>query len=242
MYGMIVRRQAMPTIERERKYYLEKVLHTEHAGALDIDRMRFNHVFALFGFTGSGKDTVIDGVLEQEKTIPLTRFVRTLTRDQRPTEQDGVDDFFVERELFEYLKARERFFYYYGKYGDEYGYDTDHFLFELAQKNIIMVGGHENNMSSLRDGMKSLFPQIPLVCVFVNRPKEAILDSLGERGGSLAETLTRREFIEKEWYQEPQQPVDAVIWNEDRQASIEQMRSLIEHYVTRHIDGHSCGR
>lgn len=232
----------MSTIERERKYYLEKVLHTDHGGQLDIDRMRFNHVFALFGFTGSGKDTVIDGVLEKEKEIPLTRFVRTLTRERRPAETDGVDDFFVERELFEYLKARDRFFHCYGKYGDEFGYDTDHFLFELAQKNIIMVGGHENNMSGLRDGMKSLFPQIPLVCVFVNRPKEEIIKSLGERGETLEEVLKRRSFIEKEWYEEPLQPVDAVIWNTDKDASVEQMRSLIEHYVTRHADGKSCGR
>ncbi len=222
-------------LNQERKYYIQKVLHTDDpASAFDLDTYQFNHVFALFGFTGSGKDAIIDGFLKNNTKYPFTKFVRTMTRHKRPTEQEDLGGFFVERDLFDYLKDHGRFFYSYEKYGgNEFGYDTFHFIFELTRGNIIMVGGHENNVAALQDGIASVFPEIPLTTVFVNRPQKDIIFYLKERGGEKAEIERRVSFIEKSWYERPQQPVDHFIWNENLEDSVRAMEKIIADALAR---------
>lgn len=222
-------------LSQERKYYIQKVLHTfDPESALDLDRYQFNHVFAVFGFTGAGKDALIDGFLAQNTEFPFTKFVRTMTRHKRPDEEVDTGGFFIERELFDYLKGHGRFFYSYEKYGsEEFGYDTLHFIFELTRSNIIMIGGHENNVAALEDGIASIFPEIPLTTIFVNRPKEEIIKSISDRGGEREEIEKRTAFIQKEWYEKPVQPIDYFLWNVTIDDSVQKMKKIIQAELTR---------
>lgn len=217
-------------IPEELKYYIGKVLCT--ADPNDPSKYLnypFKRVFLVFGFTGGGKDAVINGFLKANKDFPFTKFIRTLTRHKRPTELEMHDGFFVERELFDYLKTHGRFFYWYQNYGDtEFGYDTMHLLFELAQNNVCMVGGREQNLEGLLDGIHSLFDTIPVTTIFINRPKEKIIEHIQKRGGDPEELKKRIEHIEKAWYEKPKKPMDHFIYNESLEEAIKAFAEIVK--------------
>lgn len=123
-------------LEEEKKYYLGKILCTaDPKNPLRFIKHKFNHVFILYGFTGCGKDTIINAFLKGNQTYPFVKFIRTMTRPRRPSELDMVDGFFIKKSLFDYLKKHHRFFYSYKRYsGKEFGYDTIHFLLEFLSK------------------------------------------------------------------------------------------------------------
>ncbi|MBI2463801.1 hypothetical protein HYV57_02505 [Candidatus Peregrinibacteria bacterium] len=222
-------------LELQKKYYLGKILCTidpEHPDA--FLHHQFNRVFIIFGFTGSGKDTIINEFLKKNLLKPkktrysFVKFIRTLTRQRRPVELDIADGFFIEKELFDHLKKNGRFFYSYKRYsGKEFGYDTIHFIFELIRKNIIMVGGGEKNFEGLITGIKSLFDSIPITTIFINRPKAEIIKSLKKRGGNQEGMKKRIEHIENAWYKNPKKPMDYCIWNRDLKKAVEQLIKIV---------------
>lgn len=222
-------------LELQKKYYLGKILCTidpEHPDA--FFHHKFNHVFIIFGFTGSGKDTIINEFLKKNllrpknDQFPFVKFIRTLTRQRRPVELDIADGFFIEKELFDQLKKNSRFFYFYKRYtGKEFGYDTIHFIFELIRKNIIMVGGGEKNFEGIITGIKSLFDTIPITTIFVNRPKAEIIKSLKKRGGKPEDLKQRMEHIENAWYKKPKKPMDYFIWNTDLKKAVAKLTIIV---------------
>lgn len=80
------------------------------------------------GFSGAGKDTVKNALVEKYKDIYAVSISAT-TRDPRPGEKEGVDYFFVEEEKFRDMISKEEFYehavyqnHFYGtprKYVDE---------------------------------------------------------------------------------------------------------------------------
>jgi len=188
-----------------------------------------NHVFIIFGFTGSGKDTVIDGFLKDNKKYPFFKFVRTLTRPKRPSETEVLSGYFIEKELFEHLKERERFFYNYEKYdGDEFGYDTVHFIFLVANGSVIMIGGSEKNADGLIKGMRSVLSDVSITTVFVNRPKETIIEGINARGGDSEQVKKRIKAIEDNWYEKSKYPCDYSIWNVDANQAVGEFQAIVE--------------
>lgn len=216
-------------IPEELKYYIGKILCT----ADPKDPSQFLHrdlhrIFLVFGFTGSGKDTVINEFLKGNKEYPFTKFIRTLTRNKRPSELEMVDGFFIQKKLFKHLKDHGRFFYWYERYGYlQFGYDTLSLLFQLTRNNVIMVGGTEKNYEGLMDGIHSIFGAIPITTIFINRPQEEILAQIKKRGGDPEEMRARLQFIETEWYENPKNPMDYLIWNTDLNAATQQFKEIV---------------
>ncbi|MFH0821011.1 MAG: hypothetical protein V1908_04515 [Candidatus Peregrinibacteria bacterium] len=217
-------------LDSELQYYIGKILCT----ADPKDPSRFLHrdlhrIFLVFGFTGSGKDTVINEFLKVNKEYPFAKFIRTLTRTKRPSELEMVDGFFIQQKLFDHLKDHGRFFYSYERYDYlKFGYDTLSLLFQLTRNNVVMVGGTEKNYDGLMDGIHSIFGSIPVTTIFVNRPKEDILAHIKKRGGDPEEMEARLKFIEKEWYEKPQKPMDYVIWNNNLTDSVHQFQGIVQ--------------
>jgi guanylate kinase len=60
----------------------------------------FRHIFVVSGPSGSGKGSIMDGVL---KSTSLSRVVTYATRPKRPSERDGVDYNFIAPAVFERL-------------------------------------------------------------------------------------------------------------------------------------------
>ncbi|MFH0838472.1 MAG: hypothetical protein V1880_04380 [Patescibacteria group bacterium] len=196
---------------------------------IDLNNYNFHRVYIIFGFTGSGKDAVTEGFLERNKKYPLAKFVRTLTRAKRPGENEIFSAYFVEKELFDHLKERDRFFYHYEKYdGNEFGYDTSHLIFLLANSNVIMIGGGEQNLPGLAKGIKSVFSNIPVTTVFINRPKKDIQDGIRKRGGDPAQIEKRIRYVEENWRDRPLDNFDYFIWAEDMGEGIAEFTRIVE--------------
>lgn len=212
------------------KYYIGKILCT--ADPNDPGKFihhKFNRIFLVFGFSAGGKDSVINAFLKQNKTYNFSKFIRTLSRHKRSAELDMYDGFFVDPELFDYLKNHQRFFYSYKRYnGQEFGYDTMHLLFELSRSNIFMVGGSEQNYEGLTEGIKSIFDEIPITTIFINRPLEDIKTDLQKRKADPEEIRARMEALDKDWYEKPKKPIDYTIWNDKIDVSVVKMQSIVK--------------
>lgn len=217
-------------IQKERRIYLFKLMTSSYAEKeFDYNSYQFNHVYLVCGFTGSGKDAVIDGFLKQNKKYFFSKFVRTLTRSKRPGENEILSGYFVEPELFEHLKERSRFFYTYEKYdGDKFGYDSIHLIFLLARGHVIMIGGGEQNMPGLVAGIKSVFQNIKVTTVFINRDKDNIIEGMKKRGGDPEQIKKRSESITKNWSPKPQQKFDHIIWNEKLEDAVKEFNEIVE--------------
>ena len=222
--------EARKRIQKERRIYLFKLMTSSYAEEkFDYDTYQFNKVFLVFGFTGSGKDTLIDGFMQNNLKYPFSKFVRTLTRSKRPGENEILSGYFIEKELFEHLKKRDRFFYTYEKYdGDEFGYDSVHLIFLLSKGNVIIVGGGEQNLVGLKEGIKSVFQNIHITTVFINRDKDKIIEGMQKRGGDPEQIKKRMESIQKNWSPKPKQKFDHIIWNDDLEDSVKQFTGIVE--------------
>jgi len=216
-------------LEKQQKYYLEQILLTVCGGKIDLESYRFNRAFIVFGFTGSGKDCLIDHFLATNTKYPFSKFVRTLTRAGRPGEAPASDGFFVQKEFFDHLKDNHKFFYHYEKFfGDEFGYNIMHLIFTISRGNILMIGGGEANLPGLVEGIHSVFTDLPVTTIFVNRPKEEIIAGIGRRGGDPDEIQKRRDHIEKNWRAKPQHHFDHFIWNSDLKEAQAEFDRIIE--------------
>ncbi|MBN2306701.1 hypothetical protein JXD20_01840 [Candidatus Peregrinibacteria bacterium] len=220
-------------LQHQRRMYLLKLMTSAGGEDIDLDTYNFHRVYVIFGFTGSGKDAVTEEFMKRNKKFPFAKFVRTLTRAKRPGENEIFSAYFVEKELFNHLKERGRFFYHYEKYdGNEFGYDTSHLIFLLSNSNIIMVGGGEQNLPGLLKGIKSVFPSIPITTVFVNRPKKDIQDSIRKRGGDPAQIEKRIQYVEENWRDRPLDNFDYFIWAENLEEGIAEFTRIVEETLT----------
>jgi len=216
-------------LQQERRIYMLKLMTSASGGEIDLETYNFHRVFLICGFTGSGKDAVTQGFMDRNKKQPFVKFVRTLTRAKRPGENEILSAYFVEKELFDHLKERGRFFYNYEKYdGNEFGYDTSHLIFLLANSNVIMIGGGEQNLPGLVKGIKSVFEGIPVTTVFINRPKADIQDSIRKRGGDPAQIEKRIQYIEENWRDRPLDSFDYFIWSENLEEGIAEFTKIAE--------------
>lgn len=78
-----------------------------------------NNLFIISGPSGSGQDSIIEGL---SKFFPIERVVTTTTRDPRPGESDGHPYYFITKKAFREEIARGGFVEYAEQYnGNFYG-------------------------------------------------------------------------------------------------------------------------
>lgn len=77
-----------------------------------------NKIFVIFGPSGSGQDSVIEGV---QKKIPCNRVITTVTRKMRKGEKQGKPYYFISVEKFKKLLQQKAFVEWARVYGDYRG-------------------------------------------------------------------------------------------------------------------------
>ena len=75
------------------------------------------NLIVISGPSGAGKDSIVEGLLKQNKNVSLS--VSATTRLPRGEEKDGVNYFFLTREQFE-EKIKENEFLEYAEYNGNY--------------------------------------------------------------------------------------------------------------------------
>jgi guanylate kinase len=215
-------------LEQQQKYYLQQILLTVCGGKIDPETYKFNHVFLVFGWTGSGKDALMDRFLKTT-SLPFSKFIRTLTRPGRPGEAPVSDAFFVKPDFFDYLKQNKKFFFFYEKYdGDQFGFNIMHFIFLISRGHVLMTGGGEKNLPGLIEGIHQIFPEVPITSIFVNRPKDQIIQGIRKRGGAPKEVEKRVAHIQSDWTEKPKRPFDHLVWNDRLDEAEKEFARIIE--------------
>lgn len=96
------------------------------------------HLFILSAPSGAGKTTVCEALLAGMSN--LSRAITTTTRPPRPGETDGVDYFFLSKEVFQKKLKAGRFLEHAVIYDNYYGSGRDYIEQELAAgRDVILV-------------------------------------------------------------------------------------------------------
>lgn len=142
-------------------------------------------LIVLSGFAGSGKGTIIKGVLEKYDDYALS--VSATTRAPREGEIDGVHYFFKTKEEFKSMIAAGELLEYANYVGNYYGTPREYVRSQLASgKNVILEIETEGALNIKRE-----YPDA--VLVFVMPPSvEEIYNRLKHRGTESDEVIEKR--------------------------------------------------
>jgi guanylate kinase len=180
----------------------------------------YSNIFVIYGPSGSGQDSVIEGV---QKQIPLERVVTTVTRPMRPTEAQGHPYYFITKEAFEEKIDNDELLEYVKKYeGDYYGVTKDE-VERVAQSG--KIGIWKVDFAGAID-LKQRFPELTVICI--NAPLSAIERRIRKRDNPTEKYLQARLQHIREWL--PKSIYDFKVENEDGklEETIKKVCSIIQ--------------
>lgn len=181
-------------------------------------------LFIISGPAGSGKTTLCDGLINQEK---IQRIITTTTRPPRNGEVDGVDYHFLDRASFE-RKIQEGAFYEYATVHNNY-YGT-----ERSALVEPILDGHNLLLNIDVQGAKTISEKAAqdavlkgqVITLFVEPPSVSELEArLKNRGTDSADEIKRRlevareEILQKIHY-------DHVIISQTKEIDFNKVRSI----------------
>ncbi|MEI6650598.1 MAG: hypothetical protein WCL23_04180 [Candidatus Moraniibacteriota bacterium] len=151
--------------------------------------MNTDNLFVIFGPSGSGQDSVIEGIA---KRMPIERVITSTTRPMRTGETQQHPYWFVSREHFEDGIANDSFIEWAKTYNDEfYGVTRDEIERVGATGKVGIWKVDWRGAKSVR----SLFPEIPVL--FITAPLENIRERIFKRDNPTESYFKERmEYIE----------------------------------------------
>jgi len=177
-------------------------------------------VFIVSGPSGSGKTTVVEHLL---RTVRDTMFsVSYTTRKPRAGEQDGREYYFVSRERFEEMIAREEFLEYADVFGNLYGTHAG-VLGEAEKRKRDLV------LDIDVQGARQVKAKLPgAVAIFLLPPSRQELERrLRARGQDSSEVIARRlEMARREI--ERYDNYDYLVVNHDLQETCVQVEAIVQ--------------
>lgn len=184
--------------------------------------INFKKIFIIYGPSGSGQDSVIEGV---QKKIPVERIVTTVSRPPRTMESQGHPYYFVTRDEFEKKIHQGDLLEYVEKYlGVYYGVTTNE-VERVASSG--KIGIWKVDFEGARN-LKKRFPE--LTVIFVNAPIDSIKERIRKRDTITEKELQARLEHIREWL--PKSIYDYKIENEEGQLeqAIEQAYQIIKEH------------
>ncbi len=180
------------------------------------------NIVIISGPAGSGKDTLIDRVLEE---LPFQRVVTTTSRPKRENETDGIEYYFLSPEEFvKRIHNNEFVEYSQNENGAYYGVEQKHLTEAFAQEKKLLWKVDWKGALTL----KEKYPEVKTICIMAS--EETLGRRLRSREGA---SYTEAYFLEREAYAKEYfhhvGDYDYVIWNEDGHLteSIKQLKELL---------------
>ena len=172
------------------------------------------------GPSGSGKGTILQGLMEQEKNAVFS--VSATTRAPRPGEIDGVHYFFISEEKFQKMVDQDEFLEYADVFGmNKYGTPRAYVEQQLGQgKDVVLdidVVGALN--------VKRAMPEA--VMVFVIPPTRAELERRLRGRGTEGEEQIRRRLETAMTEVSKAKEYDYLVINDDLKEAVEQMCDIL---------------
>ena len=172
------------------------------------------------GFSGSGKGTLMKALVEKYHQYALS--ISATTRQPRPGEENGRENFFVTREAFQKM-AEENALIEYAQYVENY-YGTPR---EYVEKQL--ASGRDVILEIEIQGALRIKEQYPdALLLFVTPPSaEELKRRLTNRGTESAEVIEARLKRAAE-EAEGVEAYDYIVVNDDLEACTERLHQLIE--------------
>lgn len=180
--------------------------------------MRKGKLVVISGASGVGKGTVLSLVMEQRKDLRFS--VSATTRPPRPGELDGVHYYFVTKEQFEAMIAREEFLEYDAHAANYYGTPR-------AQAEEKRMEGHVL-LDIDPNGAKQVKASAPdAILIFIMPPSKDELERRLRGRGDTPEEQIRIRMERADWEMEQRSWYDHVVVNEDARCCAEEILKII---------------
>lgn len=180
-------------------------------------------LFVISGPSGVGKGTLVNLLIEEDKTLALS--VSCTTRQPRAGEKEGESYFFIGKK--EFLKRKEEggFLEWDEHFGNYYGTPKSFVLQQLKTHSVIL----EIDVKGALQVKKALGGSgVEPVLIMITPPsEEALVARLSRRGSESEEELVSR--LERVKYElSKKDEYDYILVNDDLQEAKESLRKIIE--------------
>lgn len=154
--------------------------------------MAKSSIFIISGPSGSGQDSVIEGL---EKFFPLERVITTVTRPMRPGESQGHPYHFISQDEFKKRIAQDGFVEYAQHYNDNY------YGVESQELERVSASGKIGIWKMDYKGVMTAKEKYPdMVSILINAPSLEILENrIRLRDNASDEYIKERMEYTKEW-------------------------------------------
>lgn len=174
-------------------------------------------LIVISGTSGAGKDSVIKAL--QQRGLPIHFVVTATSRPKRPNEVEGVDYFFVTRQRFEEMIAKEELIEHAVVYGEYKGVPRQQVVDALASGKDVILRVDVQGALTLR----KQFPQAVLIFLSAEDLEE-IAQRLANRSTEEEEELRRR-LDTAQW--EMEHLCDFDYWVVNRRGQLEQTVDIL---------------
>jgi guanylate kinase len=184
-----------------------------------------NTVFIISAPAGSGKSTLVNGVLKQ---VPGLRFsISYTTRAPRGLERDGESYYFTTVEKFREMQLRGEFLEHAEVFGNFYGTHESELKFARAEGKDLMLDIDVQGAAQL----KRKIPEA--VTIFILAPSRQVLEQRLRARGEDAEEVIRRRLRGAAEEIRNYHLYDYVLVNREVNASVDTLASIIKAERTR---------
>ena len=183
------------------------------------------NVFVIHGPSGSGQDSIIEGVA---KLLPIERVITTVSREKRSFESQGHPYYFITKEAFEDLLRTDALAEYVQKYTGIYYGVTKAELDRFSENNSGKIGIWKVDAEGAAT-IKARYPEITVI--MITAPLDVIERRIRNRETLPEEEIQSRLNHIKEWL--PKSIYDYRIENEEGKldAAIAQAKAIIESHL-----------
>ena len=188
-------------------------------------QQRESLLFCFCGPAGSGKSTIVNGLIEQKSLSDIQLSISTTTRSPRSHEKDGVHYHFVSNQEFDTRKVKGSFLEFAVYNGNQYGTEKDS-IDKLLNSGIDVLFDIE--VQGVQQ-LKTLYGN-RVVVVFVFPPSFTVLkERLENRGTESKEIIVQRLVRAKEEIKilSANDFSNYILFNQTLEKSIEVAKSII---------------
>ncbi len=180
--------------------------------------MAKGRLFVISGASGVGKSTVLSKVMEQRRDLQFS--VSATTRAPRPGEQEGVSYYFVTKETFEDMIAKDAFVEYDAHMDNYYGTPKAQ-LEEKLQKGDVFLDIEPNGAFNVRASRPDA------VLIFIAPPSMEELERRLRGRGDTAEAQIRLRLERAAWEIAQSPKYDYVVVNSQVEACADEILKII---------------
>ncbi|MBR2867955.1 MAG: guanylate kinase [Clostridia bacterium] len=173
----------------------------------------------LSGPSGSGKDTVLNRLVEVDSNVKVS--VSMTTREKREGEIDGLHYYFVSREYFEKKISENRMLEYAEYAKNYYGTPAEPVDEMLEQGKSVFLKIEVQGAEKIRNRYDDV------ISIFLIPPSMHVLEArLRGRGTEDEETIQHRLFIAREEIRKAYD-YDYVVFNDSVECAVEDIKAII---------------